>query len=288
MTTSGVKSVAFGCFRMEIVLMEKLTRIYQCEDSVNGILSAVYDAGVSGYGHKYIRIQPVTTESVYNIEMFAEYIKVDTSGKKAESVLNAVRAKISYEAYYFVMSVVLADDVSRGDVIYQFVTYGFTIGRDITKALQLDCVIQMFNIKRNVQNEAHKFLEFLRFQEIRKSPSVLFAKMEPNNRILTIVTSHFEDRFNAEYFIIYDKRHGEASFHSPDGRCEIRILTEEEEKKFDELLNLDEKYVDLWKVFFETIAVEERKNSNLQRNNLAIRYRKHMTEFIDNDSYNDS
>ena len=33
-------------------------RIYQCEDTQNGILTAVYEAGISGYGHKYIRIAP--------------------------------------------------------------------------------------------------------------------------------------------------------------------------------------------------------------------------------------
>lgn len=34
-------------------------RIYQCEDTQDGILTAVYEAGISGYGHKYIRIAPM-------------------------------------------------------------------------------------------------------------------------------------------------------------------------------------------------------------------------------------
>lgn len=34
-------------------------RIYQCEDTQDGILTAVYEAGISGYGHKYIRIAPI-------------------------------------------------------------------------------------------------------------------------------------------------------------------------------------------------------------------------------------
>lgn len=262
--------------------MEKRIRIYQCENSPDGILSAVFEAGISGYGHNYIKIQPLAPGYIYNIELFSEYIKVETSPEKAENVLKTIDNMISHEAYFFVMSALLSEDADRGNVIYQFVTYGFTIGRDITKALQLDCVSRIFAIKRSVHNEAHFYKEFLRFQEVKKTPPVLMSKMEPKNRVLTLVTAHFEDRFNAEYFIIYDKSYKEASFHSADGNCVIRILTQEEEEKLDSLLDNNEKYADLWKVFFESIAVEERENYKLQRGNLALHYRKYMTEFMEN------
>jgi len=242
--------------------MEKPVRIYQCENSPDGILSAVFEAGVSGYGHNYIKIQPLATDYIYNIELFSEYIKVETSGKKAENVLKTIESRISHEAYFFVMSVLLSEDEDRGNVIYQFVTYGFTIGPGVTKALQLECVARIFEIKRRVHNEAHFYKEFIRFHEVKKDTPVLMAGIEPKNRILTLVTAHFEDRFNAEYFIIYDKSHKEASF--------------------DSLLDIDGKYPDLWKVFFEAIAVEERKNYKLQRGNLALHYRKYMTEFMEN------
>lgn len=262
--------------------MEKTVRIYQCENSPDGILSAVFEAGVSGYGHNYIKIQPLTKDCIYNIELFSEYIEVETSVKKAENVLKTVESRISHEAYFFVMSALLSEDADRGNVIYQFVTYGFTTGPGITKALQLECVARIFELKRRVHNEAHFYKEFIRFQEVKRVPPVLMAKIEPENRVLTLVTAHFEDRFNAEYFIIYDKSHKEASFHSADGNCIIRILTQEEEDRLDSLMDVDEKYADLWKVFFNSIAVEERRNYKLQRGNLALHYRKYMTEFMEN------
>jgi len=36
---------------------------------------------------------------------------------------------------------------------------------------------------------------------------------------------------------------------------------------------------DLWKTFFKTVAITERINKKLQRNNLPLHHRKHMTEF---------
>ena len=37
---------------------------------------------------------------------------------------------------------------------------------------------------------------------------------------------------------------------------------------------------ELWRVFFDSIAIKERENKKLQMENLPIEYRKNMTEFI--------
>lgn len=257
----------------------KSLRIYQCEDSVDGIFSAIYDAGISGYGHEYIRIQPVVNGQSSELELFADYIEVEISEKKVDSVLKAIREKISYEAYTYVMRVVISSEPDRADVIYQFITYGFTIGAKITEAMQLDCVRRMFTVNRNVNNEINRFVEILRFKEVQKEPSLLLAVMEPKHSILPMVTEHFADRFNPEWFIIYDKTHHEASFHNPDGRWEIRILTKDEEERLNKLNEVKEEYSGLWKVFFDTIAVEERKSHERQRNMIPIYLRKNMPEF---------
>ena len=74
--------------------MDKPTRIYQCESRVDGIFSAVYDAGLSGYGHKFIRIQPEQKNQLENYELFTEYVQVKTDPEKTQSVIDAVRKKI--------------------------------------------------------------------------------------------------------------------------------------------------------------------------------------------------
>jgi probable DNA metabolism protein len=49
---------------------------------------------------------------------------------------------------------------------------------------------------------------------------------------------------------------------------------------YDLLKNDSDEYQDLWKIFFENIAIKERINPKLQRNNLPLRFRKDMTEFL--------
>ena len=260
--------------------MDKPTRIYQCEDTAEGILSAVYDAGLSGYGHKYIKIQPQTENQMENFELFAEYVPVVTEEEKVRRVIHSVRDKISRQAHFYMMSAVASCYPDRGDAIYQFVTYGFTMGAKVCDALQVPCVKRIFEIKRAVHNEAHFMKEFLRFQEVQREPALLLAVIEPKNRVIPFITEHFADRFPEEWFIIYDKTHKEASFHYREGNWELHILTEEEAEKLEELSEQQEDYVDLWKAFFNSIAIEERKNEKLQRNMFALHYRKHATEFL--------
>ena len=76
---------------------EKNIRIYRCSDDEVGVFSAIYEAGISGYGHKYIRIQPQSDRYMYSMELFAEYVDVESSEKKMNAVLSAVKEKISNE-----------------------------------------------------------------------------------------------------------------------------------------------------------------------------------------------
>lgn len=264
-------------------MTEKPIRVYQCEDSISGIFSAVYEAGISGYGHEYIRIQPLTKDGTYDLELFTEFIKVESSEEKPDRVLDAVRSKISYQAYDYVLCAAASAFPDRGDAIYQFLAYGFTMGKQICHAMQIPCVKRTFEIRRRVMNEAHYFREFIRFREVQREPSLLVATVEPKHHILPMLMQHFSDRFAGEWFIILDKTHGEAAFHEKNGRWEIRILTEEEEELLAELGEKREDYIELWKTFFQNIAIPERKNPSLQRNMLPLHYRKHMTEFMEED-----
>lgn len=259
--------------------MEKPIRIYQCENTQEGILSAIYEAGISGYGHRFIRIAPQRRGDAESLELFSEYIDVDTDSEKAECVLRTVREKISLEAYQFVLRVLAAQSPTRADVIYQFVTYGFTMGAKVTKALQIPCVQQMFALERKIGNEVHHFREFLRFQQVSEDPSVLLAVIEPEGEILNMLTPHFADRLRPERFVIYDKTHNEAAFHVPEEGWFVRVLTNSEQEQLENMWEQKEEYVDLWKVFFENICIRERKNENLQRNMAPLKYREHMTEF---------
>ena len=109
--------------------------------------------------------------------------------------------------------------------------------------------------------------------------AVLLAVIEPDHRILTMIASHFADRLNPERFMIYDKGHCEVMIHVPEQPWYIRALTVQECAQLDVLLEQKEEYVILWKTFFDSICIQERRNDSLQTNMAPKKYRTHMTEF---------
>lgn len=257
----------------------KPIRVYQCEDTLEGIFTAIYEAGISRYGHDSIRVQAQTAELNENLTLFSEYIFIETDPQKVEKVLHSIRSKISRKVCEEVLRAACSAEADKADVIYHFIVYGFALGSKVIDALQIPCVQRIFEINRRILNEVHQFLEFLRFQEVKDNPPVLLAIFEPKNDILPLVTPHFADRLNPEWFIIYDKKRQYASFHSPDEDWYVRKLEQEECHHLEELEKQKEDYTDLWKAFFDTIQIKERNNPNCQRNHLPLYYRKHMTEF---------
>ena len=60
--------------RQEIVERGQAMYIFQCEDSLDGIFTAVYDAWDSGYGLMNVRIEVLNgRDDCYNMELFSEY-----------------------------------------------------------------------------------------------------------------------------------------------------------------------------------------------------------------------
>lgn len=256
----------------------KEKRVYQCEGSIDGIFTAIYDAWTSRYGHDNIRIDVMDEDRAdLNFEFFTEYIKVYTDMEKAEKVATSIKNKISLEAYDMVFFGACSNSYERGDIIYRFLIEGFQIGRQIVDCLSNDAVINLFNLKRNVGNERHHYLGFLRFVQTRSN--ILYAKVNPKNDIIRLIAPHFADRIENEDFVIYDENRKTAIIHRTGYPWVYTVI---KDMNLEELLmkeSLEDNYEELWKTFFTSIAIKERSNPNLQRNNLPKRFRANMTEF---------
>lgn len=253
-------------------------RIYLCQDSFESIATAVYDAWDSGLGHENVKIQ---LETELNLELFCEYVKVATDPKKVEKVVRSIRKKLSEEVFEYVYKAALSCSERKADIIYRFLVKAFKRGRKILMEHADSAVCDIFELVRTVSNEVHLLLGFIRFQEVENG--ILLAKIKPKSKALTLVSPHFANRLSGENWIIFDEAHHEAVFHQKNGEW---FLTNEVGEELSQI-NFSEKnglYEDLWKLFFNTIAIQERRNKNLQRQLLPLRYREDMTEFNEKSS----
>lgn len=248
-------------------------RIYVCEDRFEGILCGIYDAWASGLGHANVRVQVRRTQT---LELFAEYTEVETDPAKAEKVASSVRRKLSEDIYVNLYKTAMSCAPDKADCMYRYLVRAFAAGPGIVQMYQDPAVMRVFEICRNVGNETHLLLQFIRFRQL--PGNVLFAETEPKNYQLTLTAPHFADRLPDENWIIYEKNHGQAAVHEGGKGWFLARMGEEEAGRLRDRAGEDG-YEDLWQTFFETIAIEERKNPLCQRGHLPLRYRGTMTEF---------
>ena len=252
--------------------------IYRCEDSAEGILTGIYDAWASVHRHEENRIEVCTGEWEIS-RLFAEYIDVVPDAEKSEKVQRSVRLRVSEEAYEMVMKTLLSQDAEKGEMIYRFLIYAYREGPRACRSYGNPWVMRMFEAVRNYDNESHHLKGFLRFDE--QENGLLVARYAPKNNIMGDLMEHFSDRMNGENFIILDEKRYIAGVHSPGASWFIYRLNMDEYREFSGAYTEEDTYGALWKIFHRRIAIAERENAALQRNNLPLRFRPYMTEFRD-------
>lgn len=248
--------------------------IFYCHDSFEGILCGVYDAWMSCLGHANVRLE---IDGTGNLEMFAEYRQVQMSEEKAEKVIKAVLEKSGRESFEQIYRASLSREEERADRIYRYLIYALHYGRIVIDQIQIPAIYEIFRMNRNVNNEAHSHLEFLRFSQTGEG--VLLGIIGPKNDVISLLAPHFADRLSGENWIIYDENRRKAVIHKAMGQWMILKLSDDAWK--DRMIqSWDQKmFESLWSTFHEHIAIQERSNYKCQRNHLPLRYRPYMTEF---------
>lgn len=248
--------------------------ILQCEDSLEGTLTAIYDAFVEKNKMPDFKdgdISIVIGEH-QNLFLFANTKEVKTDLDKAQKTLFSIQRKISYLAYKRVLSALCHYDMDRGDTVLGFLLKGFSMGAKVVDALADPYVMRVMELSRKVDNESHMFCGLVRFHDAGK---FLYSEIEPKCNVLPQIMEHFEDRYPNEHYVIYDKKKQVALVHP--AFCQSFFVYGEE-------WNIDiSQYVDrfeeLWKEYFAHIEIKERHNPKCQNNLLPKWYRKHMVEF---------
>ena len=254
-------------------LMPGYKRVYLCEDTPDGVFTAVYDAWAEGLPGDSIELR---TESEETFSLFCDYISVQTDLEKARKVARSVIKKISREAYDRIYQAALSEKPEKADLIFRFLKLAFRVGKGVIEMYGEPCVWHTFELERNVGHEAHMFTGFVRFSPDENG--ILIGKIRPKNQVLPLLGPHFADRFPEENWVILDERRGYGIFHRAGSGW---IMAPVEMAAFDRMWEErpEDPYGDLWKIFFRTIAVTQRKNPACQRNMCALRYRDYMLEF---------
>ncbi len=251
--------------------------IFVCEDSIEGILTGVYEAYALRKPHETIRLQ---TGAVQNYRLFAVYQQVEPDRQKSEKVIRTLYSRFGEAVCMQLEQAMVSYDDGKADAVYHTIVTGLS-GRYqgcLMDHLSNRYVHKVFALSRNTGIEMHHLYGFLRFQELENG--VLLAKYAPKNDITALLAPHFADRFPGEDFAIYDEKRQYYALHPKNRqwylvRGGLPFADGQEEYTREEA-----EYQMLYRHFCHTITVAERKNTKLQRNMLPLRFRRHMVEFL--------
>ena len=255
------------------IMEEKRCRVLLCEDSTEGILSAVHRAYRFRYGHKYITIE---TRDDYEPSLFCDVEEIAVDLTKAEAVAKAVMEKISREAWNWVRMASMAGEPGKAQAVYRFLNVGFAVGPKVCRQLANDHVLTAFKLMRRVGRESDKLKGFVRFHELESG--LLFSTISPKHQQLYILGEHFCDRMPEENWVIYDEQRQMACVHRAHGGFVIARDTPVNKAAADALSGKEQEFLDLWQTFFDHIEIRERRNPKLQMNLMPKRFWKHMDE----------
>lgn len=243
--------------------------IYTYDGTFEGLLCCVFES----YKRKEIPLYIHTREDPQY--PLLEEIWIDTIKEKHERVYHSFLNKFSDPIIEFIKDCFLTCLENKEILMLQFIRLTYQHGNRILNMLTDDTVNTLTKAVRFLQMESHKLKGFVRFTEHN---SVLTSVIEPKNYVLPLMSPHFCNRFHNENFMIYDETHHVALVHSREKEGIVPIDefvlpdTSEEELQIQ----------DLWKNFYNAIAIKERFNPKCQMSLVPKRYWKNIIELENN------
>jgi len=244
--------------------------IYQYDGSFDGLLCCVYESYTQKERPTAIFCDGDAEPSLFEIR------SVVTETAHAQRVARSLR-KLSPDVLPLLQRVFLTCLPEKELAIYRFVAKLYKLGTPYLSQIHDDAYQPLLHAVRHLSTEVEHLRGFLRFSVYE---GVLGAEIEPKNRVLPLLRSHFCERCHDESFFIYDRTHHEALLYS-GGRSRIVPLDDFRPAPPDQE---ETEYRRLWRRFYDTIAIRERENPRGRMSKMPKRYWNTMTEFQSDDS----
>lgn len=193
----------------------------------------------------------------------------------AEQFWQKLCARLSPTAQTALRRCLLADHPHQELLIYRYLLLEAEQGRRIDGMLAHPVVAPVWKLSSQVAREAHRYLGFVRFKQLRDG--LFYAAIQPEHRILLLIGSHFAERFRDQPWVIHDLRHGEGIMY--DCGTQEWLLMPMELHGEPEAGAQEERFQDLWRSYFATLAIPERQNLRLQQGKVPLKTRNLLTEF---------
>jgi len=241
--------------------------VYVYDGAFDGFLSAVYDI----YALKKAPKDIVSSSDAMQTGFGFEYYYVESSEEKARRVIDGLE-KIDASLSGHVILAFLSWTPGRELAIYRYIALAFRVRERILLKLDDPDVVKVLGMAGQTGGEKNKIKGFLRFSIMEND--VFYADISPKNNVLTLIMPHFVRRMPTRAFLINDLTYKQAGLYD---RRDWYIRSSAG-LTLPNLRSDEEKYRRMWKLFYDTTAVEGRLHGVARKQTMPRRYHRHITE----------
>lgn len=240
-----------------------------------GLLSSIFEI----YECRLIQVN-IVKQGYAMQDVFAERRCVDTNKEKAGRVWKGLKKKISATALRQLYWYFLSEENGFENKLYRYIAYAFSNTESIEQDYTNETVLRIVQTVKKVGREKHRMEAFVRFQLTKDN--IYYATVEPDFNVLPLIAPHFKSRYADQNWIIYDLKRKYGIYYNKHSELveEITINWEHSDATIsgDIFQPGEEMYQLLWKDYFKSTGISERKNMKLHIQHVPKRYWKYLTE----------
>lgn len=240
---------------------------------------AIYDGSFEEflclvYDVYYKKIAPTSILRVLPQTLILEEIyQCKFNEEHALKVYKALKEKFTKDNFQTIFNIFMCDTTEFEIWLLEFIILGFKNQSEL-QDINNSSIFALQNLQIELFRNVHKMTGFLRFEEL--DDDSLYARVESKFNLVYFLGQHFSKRFNNQVYYIHDIKRSLVFVYSK----EFKGIREVADFELPALSDNEQKFKKLWKTFFDSVAIESRKNEKLQKSLTPLIYRTYMSEFI--------
>ena len=244
--------------------------IYLYDGSFEGYLTTVFEI----YKRKKFP-DGIFTTSTYTPFLMEEKYEVVTDFNQAKRVLKGIEAKGSKDIAEKIYNVYLSEHSAMEMLLLNYIKLILDKGSAIEYDYRQPEILRVKEINKQIHREVHRMHAFVRFQ--KTTDDLYYATVIPDFNVLPLIGEHFEKRYSDQHWMIYDSKRQYGLYYDQQHVMRVEWGTEQLQQQ-PEFVPEEKAYEALWKNYFQSVNIVERKNVKLHLRHMPKRYWKHLTE----------
>lgn len=251
-----------------------MSKYYLFDGSFSGFLCVIFQS----FYRKEFDVVPCTLDEL-SFSIIFDFVEIDQDISQSKRVWKGLEEKFSKEECMDFYRVFLSEDRKAWLVLFKLIS-GFFKGEKVNFQNYGDPDVLYFAlVLKKVHRERYRMKAFVRFQ---KSEDGLYSStVEPDFNVLPLIVDFFKNRFANQSWLIYDVKREYGYLWDQSVLLEVARMEGENENFPSTTLHFSEDeeiYQRLWKGYFKSTNIEERKNLKLHLRHVPRRYWKYLTE----------